>query len=86
MHRKLKRVGAAGLALLLGACNAPPGPEDIGDPKAAAGRAETRNIRDLDKVGYGGSGVANQVDALLDANDQRAGTLERQLYDAAPSE
>lgn len=55
-------------ATLLAACSAeepPPPPE-----KAPEGRAETRNIRNTDAVGYSGSAIADKVDKGLDAQDE----------------
>lgn len=55
-------------AALLAACGAdePPPPEK----KAPEGRAETRNIRNTDAVGYSGGAIANKVDGALDKNDE----------------
>ena len=64
------------VALLLSACNEPASGPDT--PRALEGRVETQGIRNTDAVGYGGSGVADRVDAALDAQDQR----KAQLYAA----
>jgi len=66
---------ALSLALLatLSACgNAPEAPK----PAEPQGRAETQSIRNTEAVGYAGDAIANQVDAALDANDQRKAGLD----------
>lgn len=35
------------------------------------GREETRNIRNTESIGYSGDHIADQLDAALDANDER---------------
>ena len=64
--------------LLLAACGAPPADDrrPVAEPE---GRAETRGIRDTDAIGYGGSGVADKVDAALDANDERKQALDEAI-------
>lgn len=65
------------MPLLLVACGVPP---DDREPVAAPeGRAETQNIRNTDAIGYGGTGIANKLDAALDANDRRRDELDAQL-------
>ena len=66
------------LPLLLAACGAPP---DDSTPVVAMpeGRNETQSIRNTDAIGYGGSGVANKLDAALDANDRRKDELDARL-------
>lgn len=55
-------------AALLAACpgEEPPPPEK----KPPEGRAETRNIRNTDAVGYSGGAIADKVDRGLDAQEQ----------------
>ena len=66
----------AALALSLAACKPSPPPPA---PKAPVqGRAETQGIRNTDAIGYSGSGIANKVDAALDAND----TQKQKMDDA----
>jgi hypothetical protein len=66
------------LPLLFIACGAPPGDQQpvVAVPEA---RAETQNIRNTDAIGYGGSGIANKLDAALDANDRRKDELNARL-------
>lgn len=79
----------AGLLLLLGligGCSSPSGEGESGvrqvEVPDAEGRAETRSIRNTESIGYAGDAVADRVDALLDAQEQRAETLDQQLEEA----
>lgn len=60
-------------ALCLSACGSedPPAPK-----KSVQGREETKNIRGTEAVGYAGNAIANKVDGVLNANDQRVQTLD----------
>ncbi len=65
------------LSILLGSLSACDGQRK--EPAAGAaesGREETRNLRNVEAIGYGGEKIANQVDAALDANDQRSRQLD----------
>lgn len=64
------------LALFLTACGAPE--EPAAEKEAPEGRAETRNIRNTDAIGYSGSQIADKVDATLDASDARKRQLEEE--------
>lgn len=64
------------LASGLAACS---GHDAPADPKPVQGREETRNIRNLDTIGAGGSAVANKVDGALNANDESARKLREQI-------
>ena len=71
------RICAIVMALVLGACNAPAPPaEDARKSGRSQGREETRNIRNTDAIGVSGSEIADQVDAALEANDQRNRQVE----------
>lgn len=64
------------LAFGLAACGSK---EPPAEPKKIEGRGETRNIRNLDSIGAGGSAIANKVDGALDANDESARKLREQV-------
>lgn len=66
-------------ASLLGLSGCGKSADEPPQPRSTQGREETRNIRDTEAVGYSGDAVANQVDAALDANDQRKEQLDEEL-------
>jgi hypothetical protein len=66
------------LATLLTACGGGEAPPE----GRAEGREETRGIRNTEAIGYAGGAIADQVDAALDANDQRREQLDADI-DAA---
>jgi hypothetical protein len=74
------------VCLVLAACSReePPPPE----PKAPAGREETRAIRNTDAVGTGGGAIADQVDGALNAQDEaerkRREAVEEQSSESPP--
>lgn len=69
------RLALLALALLISACGSDePPPEQ----KPAEGRAETRNIRNTDAVGYSGGAIANKVDDALKANDENVKKVEKE--------
>ncbi|ULQ46228.1 hypothetical protein JN531_014110 [Flagellatimonas centrodinii] len=63
--------------LSLAACGAPQ--DDARPVSEPEGRLETQSIRNTDAVGYGGSGIADKIDAALDANDQRKQALDEAI-------
>lgn len=63
------------VALLVGLAGCGKQPE-VPKPGEPQGRAETQNIRNVDVLGAQGAAVANKVDAVLDANDQRKDNLD----------
>jgi hypothetical protein len=52
-------------------------PPPVETPKAQ-GRAETKNIRNTDAIGYSGGAIADKVDSALDKNDQHIKDVEQQ--------
>lgn len=43
------------------------------------GRAETRHIRNLEAIGYGGDGIADKLDSAIEAQEQRPRQLDEAL-------
>ena len=63
------------LALMLTACG---GGTPPAEPKKMQGREETKNIRNLDKIGVSGSAIANKVDGALNASEESARKLREE--------
>ncbi|MES0873062.1 hypothetical protein [Sinimarinibacterium thermocellulolyticum] len=69
------------LMALLGACqdrDPPPPMEPV------EGRKETRGIRNTEAIGYAGDAIADEVDAALDAMDERTSQLDAAIEAQTP--
>lgn len=61
-------------SVLLTACKPD---EPVADDREPQGREETRNIRNVEALGYSGKEIADKVDATLNANDERNRAIEQ---------
>ena len=79
-----KIIPAVLMALACAACNV----DSSGDtpPPKKEGREETKNIRNLDAVGYSGSAIANRVDQSLDATDKHNEEMKKAEEAANPQQ
>lgn len=75
------RMLLCGWVLGVAAC----GGQQAGDD-SQVGREETRSIRATEALGYSGDAIADQVDAALDASEQRGDALDAQLEAQTASE
>lgn len=70
------------LAGLLAGCGGAGDEAGERESRAGEGRAETRNIRNTENIGYAGNAIGAKVDEALDLNDNRKSELDRQLEGA----
>jgi hypothetical protein len=61
--------------IMLSACGVPERSGAAAQEKE--GRAETRNIRNTESIGYSGDAISNKIDSVLDANEDRLKSLDK---------
>lgn len=74
-HTLLKAVFAVLVLVASGGCERP---EPTAD-RPAEGRPETRHIRNVEAIGYGGDAIADKIDGAIEAQEQRPKSLEEAL-------